>query len=170
VKYDPAEYFAKKADRQEPAAKSPLQYRARTFSDVAVRTAQTYRGVPATAPRGQGTDLCRRCGEQRADHRQQSPVRACPRFVSPFQARTRKKGTMTKHQNLEGETSPMIQEVKHQISTRTPTTGLTGTADEMAEQLFQAIRLLTQDCSVGQVSAATGLRQELIAALADRFW
>jgi hypothetical protein len=172
--YNPAAFFSKKDERQETAAKSPLQYRARTFSDVAVRVSQSHKGVPAIAPRTSQFDLCRRCGEQRADHRQKSSVRACPRFQSLF-SRARKprarEETMTTHQISEGDiTMQKTTGVRRQLLTWTPTTGLRGNIDEQAEQIFQAWRLLTQDCSVGQISDATGLRQELVAALADRFW
>ena len=164
VTYDPDYFFFDVPKRKEPR---PFEYRPRGFADIAVRLSQSHKGVPAIAPRPQADSLCQRCGRQKADHGQKrNSLRACTRWVSPF-ARARKKGTMP---NSEGEKSSMIKLETTEVRPRPITTGLRGSIDEQAEQLFQAWRLLTQDHDVGQISEATGIRQELVAALADRFW
>lgn len=171
MSYDPAEYFSKKAPEAHP-----FEYRARTFSDIAVRLSQNYKGVPAIAPRTQFDSLCRNCGLQREQHgRKKNLFRACIRFVSPF-ARTRgpsaRKVTMTTPSNSEGET--MEETMQRVLLTRPitapPDFGFHNTVDEAADQAFQCWRLLLEEKTVGEISEKTGLSQQFIAALADRFW
>jgi hypothetical protein len=169
VSYDPDYFFFDVPKQKEPR---PFTYRARSFADVAVRLSQSHKGIPAVAPRLQADSLCRNCGERKADHGgKRNPSRACPRFVSPWgRKRPARKGIITTHQTSKGETAIMTKQEATGIRPRPITTGLHGTADDMAEQLFQAWRLLTQDRDVGEISDLTGIRQELVAALADRFW
>jgi hypothetical protein len=164
VSYDPDYFFFDVPKRKEPRL---FEYRPRGFADVAVRLSQSHKGVPAVAPRPQADSLCQRCGRQKADHGQKrNSLRACTRWVSPF-ARARKKGTMP---NSEGEESSMIKQETTEVRPRPITTGLRGSIDEQAEQLFQAWRLLMQDRELSAISEATGLRPELVSALAERFW
>jgi hypothetical protein len=170
--YNPAAFFSKKDERQETAAKSPLQYRARTFSDVAVRVSQSHKGVPAIAPRTSQFDLCRRCGEQRADHRQKSSVRACPRFQSLF-SRARKPLAETMNRISEGDaTMQKTTGVRRMLLTRKTTPqdiGLSGGCEEQASTLFESWKLLTRGHDVGTIVAATGLKAAFISAMADLF-
>jgi hypothetical protein len=169
--YNPADYFSKKEPREHQ-----FEYRRRNFADLSRRITQSYRGVPDTAPRTAADSLCRNCGLRRDQHgRKKNPFRACIRFVSPF-ARTRRlsagKATMTTPLNSEGET--MEETTQRVLRTRPitapPDFGFHRNVEEAADQAFQCWRLLLEEKSVGEISEKTGLSQQFIAALADRFW
>jgi len=179
--YDPTKYFFKGAVRPEPPAHPPFTYRQRSFADLACRLSQSHRGVPAVAPRPQPDSLCRRCGLRKADHGgRKNPFRACSRFQSPFtRANSKRKekikmihgeGNVQTTIQAEGDVKPLRRVLLTRPITAPPDFGFHHDVEAAADQCFQAWKLLLEENSVGEISAQTGLSEQFIAALADRFW
>jgi len=73
--------------------------------------------------------------------------------------------------NFEGAVQP-IQKPRRVLLTwpTTQTIGLHGNVDAQAETLYECIRLIATDHNVSEISAATGLNETFVSALADRLW
>jgi len=51
-----------------------------------------------------------------------------------------------------------------------PHYGFRSNVDEAADQNFAAWKMLLEECPISEIAEATGLTQQFVAALADRFW